>query len=402
MFQKQAIMRKVVYSLIPISLWSLYLYGWRVLAVTGVVFGVGVLSEFVMEKARNKKVSEAVLVTSALLALSLPPGVPLWVAAVASAFAVVMGKGVYGGFGRNIFNPAITGRIFTYISFPLLLQTTWMIPGGFGTLGMNGQATSSSIIEAVFVLLIIGVAFLLITKNYEKKGFVLWTILGSVAVTILLYVITAYSGLLGPEIDVVATVTPLEIYRGATGETLPAAYSYLRENSLLNLFLGRRSGSIGESSILLISLAGIYLIYTKTANWRMIVMTLVSAALLTGILFFTGAMTRLSPMMSPEGKTLLESLEMITKFLFSGSLFFVAVFMSTDPVSAPNKPSSQLVYGLLIGGVTIVIRVFSGFPEGTSFGILIANTFASLIDEVMPSPKKKAKAAAPAQASAKA
>jgi Na+-transporting NADH:ubiquinone oxidoreductase subunit B len=180
------------------------------------------------------------------------------------------------------------------------------------------------------------------------------------------------------------------------------AYSYLRENSLINLFLGRRSGSIGESSILLISLAGIYLIYTKTANWRMIVMTLVSAALLTGILFFTGAMTRLSPMMSPEGKTLLESLEMITKFLFSGSLFFVAVFMSTDPVSAPNKPSSQLIYGLLIGGVTVVIRVFSGFPEGTSFGILIANTFASLLDEVMPAPKKKANPAAPAQTPAKA
>src|SRR5690606_36933958 len=139
-FQKQAIMRKVVYSLIPIFLWSVYLYGWRVLAVTSVVFGVGILAEFVMEKAKNKKVSEAVWVTSALLALSLPPAVPLWIAAVASAFAVVMGKGVYGGFGRNIFNPAITGRIFTYISFPLLLQTTWMIPGMFGTIGVNGQA----------------------------------------------------------------------------------------------------------------------------------------------------------------------------------------------------------------------------------------------------------------------
>ena len=91
MFQKQAIMRKVVYSLIPIFLWSVYLYGWRVLAVTSVVFGVGILAEFVMEKAKNKKVSEAVWVTSALLALSLPPAVPLWIAAVASAFAVVMG-----------------------------------------------------------------------------------------------------------------------------------------------------------------------------------------------------------------------------------------------------------------------------------------------------------------------
>ena len=393
MFQKQAVMRRVLYSLMPIYAWSLFLFGWRVLALSVVVFGLGILSEFMMEKSRNKKVSEAVLVTCALLTLSLPPGVPLWIAAIAAVFAVVMGKGVYGGFGRNIFNPAITGRIFTYISFPLLMQTTWMIPGGFGTLGINSDARPSTPLEAVFVILIVLAVFSVVVKNFEKKSVVLWTIFGALVITPILYVASSYGGLMGIEIDAVTTVTPLQIYRGATGEGVPEQFAYLRDNTLLNLFLGRRSGSMGETSILLISLAGLYLIVTKTANWRMIFSTLLAAALLTGSFYFTGVLTRLSPAMSPEGKTLAEGLLIITKMMFSGSLMFVAVFMSTDPISAPNKPAAQFIYGFIIGVVTVLVRTFSGFPEGTSFGILMANTFASLLDEVMPAPKKKAKVA---------
>lgn len=393
MFQKQQIMRKVLYSLIPIFLYSIYLYGWRVIAVTAVVFGVGILSEFIMEKSRNKKVSEAVLVTSALLAMSFPPAVPLWVAAVASVFSVVMGKGVYGGFGRNVFNPAITGRIFTYISFPLLMQTTWMIPGVFGTLGINGQSQGSAFIEAVFMILIVAAAYVIITKNFEKKGLVKATIFGSIALTIALYVITSYAGVLQPEVDAVSTVTPLEIYRGMDSDNLPESAQYINDNTLGNLFWGRRVGSIGESAIFLIILAAIYLMWTKTANWRMILMTLLSAAVLTTIFYYAGFIADLSggALMNPAGKTLLEQIVDITKFLFSGSLFYVAVFMSTDPVSGPNKPLAQFLYGIIIGSVTIIIRVFSGFPEGTSFGILMGNTFANLLDEISPKPKKKAK-----------
>lgn len=389
MFQKQIIMRRVLYSLVPIFLWSLWLYGWRSVAVAAVVFGLGILTEFIMEKSRNKKVSEAVLVTSALLALSLPPAVPLWVAGIATVFAVVMGKGVYGGFGRNIFNPAITGRIFTYISFPLLMQTTWMIPGSFGTLGINSQTQGSSWPEALMVIAIIALAYILITRNFEKKALVKGTIFGGIALTILGYILLGSLGLRGMEIDAVSTATPLEIYRGAQAANLPQGTEYLNQNSLLNLFFGRRVGALGESSIFLIILAGIYLIYTKTANWRMILSTLTSATILVVIFYFSGLMEQLSPAMSPQGKSGLEHLEVILSFLFSGSLFFVAVFMATDPVSAPNKKISQYIYGVIIGSVTILIRVFSGFPEGTSFGILLANTFASLLDEIIPAQKKK-------------
>jgi len=74
--------------------------------------------------------------------------------------------------------------------------------------------------------------------------------------------------------------------------------------------------------------------------------------------------------------------------MLSGSLLFVSVFMVTDPVSAPKNIKAQWLYGIIVGTTTILIRTFSLFSEGTSFGVLIGNTFASLLDEFLS--KKKA------------
>ncbi len=297
MFQKQIIMRRVLYSLIPIVLFSLYLYGIRPLVILLVSIILGTATEYIMEKGRNKKVSEAVLVTSTLFALSLPPKTPLWVVAVGIVFAVFMGKEVYGGFGRNIFNPAITGRLFIYITFPNILAASWMVPGKFGSYA-----------------------------------------------------------------DVVSAATPLGIIRAGNTSTL----------NLLDLFLGFKGGSIGEGSILLILLAGIYLVFTKTASYRIILGTVLGSLGLSFGLDAFGVQGAFPALYS----------------LFSGSVLFVAVFMATDPVSAPKRASSQWIYGILIGIVSIILRLYSAFPEGTSFALLLSNTFASLIDE-LTTPKAK-------------
>ena len=307
LFQKQLIMRRVVGALLALLVFSTYLYGWRVLAINGLVLALGVLTEWLFERARGKKVSEAVIVTSLLFGLSLPPMVPLWVAAIGIVFAVAVGKEVFGGFGRNIFNPAITGRLFVYISFPTLMQRSWSAP--------------------------------------RIPGF--------------------FANLVG--VDAIASATPLDVMRAGGAETL----------NFWNLFFGFRLGSTGESAIWLILVAGIYLAATRTAQWRLIVSTFATAAVFHIVFYFTG-LTELVPHLA----------------LMSGSILFVSVFMSTDPVSAPNKPASQWLYGAIIGATTTLIRVFSGFPEGTSFGVLLGNTFASLIDEIMPAAKKK-KAAVP-------
>ena len=286
MFQKQLMMRRVLYSLLPLFLLSIYLYGLKSIGIIITSFVVGIGSEYIFVKKQNKKITEAVLVTCALYALSLPPNTPLWITAIGMAFGVSFGKMVYGGFGRNIFNPAITGRLFIYITFPNLVNK-WSVPGNFGT------------------------------------------------------------------IEGIAGATPLEVLRSGGGI------------DFMGYLIGTRSGSIGETSIILIAIAGIYLLYTKTANWKPCLSTIAGYTIVQFGLYVAGL--SYSPILG----------------LTSGSLLFIAVFMVTDPVSAPKKNNSLFLYGFIIGAATCVIRAFSLFPEGTSFAILLANTFAPLMDETI-------------------
>jgi Na+-translocating ferredoxin:NAD+ oxidoreductase RnfD subunit len=393
-FLKQDIMRKVLYSLVPIFVWSTWLYGWRVIALGTVVFALGIVAEYVMEKAKNKKTSEAVLVSCMLFTLSLPPAVPFWVAGIGIVFAVILGKGAFGGFGRNIFNPAITGRLFIYISFPLLMQTTWMLPGNFGLGGMNGQAQGSGFIEAVLMIVIAIATFILIRRFEGKSKPVLTIAISASILCIVAYVLLNALGLQTNttlEMDVVSMATPLELMRGATLDRLPTNYEYLRHNSLVSLFIGYRVGSIGESSIFLILIAMIYLLSSKTANWKTMIPSILSGLILCIIFYYSGLMSNPGKLtlLTPVGKTILQQISDILSFMMSGSYLFVAVFMVTDPVSGPNKPLAQYVYGIIIGSIIVLLRVFSGFPEGTSFAILLGNTFANLLDEYSPAPKKK-------------
>ncbi|MBN1498660.1 MAG: RnfABCDGE type electron transport complex subunit D [Spirochaetes bacterium] len=293
-FTKQIMMRRMLFSLIPVFFFASYLYGWRVAALAAVVFTSGILTEYFFEKRQNKKVSEAVLVTCALYTLSLPPAVPFWIAAIGIIFAVFFAKEVYGGFGRNIFNPAIAGRLFIYISFPSVMTGGWMVPGNFGT------------------------------------------------------------------IDAVTSATPLE--------TLKAGGSL----DLNNLITGIHPGSLGESAVILILAAAVYLIATKTANWKIMFSVLVSAAVTSAAIGFLDSSLNIN----------------VLQYMLSGSILFVAVFIATDPVTAPKKPASVWIYGMIIGFTAIIVRTYSLFPEGTSFGILLGNTFAPLIDKIFTKVKK--------------
>jgi Na+-transporting NADH:ubiquinone oxidoreductase subunit B len=294
-FQKQPLMRKLLFSLIPIFAFSFYLYGLRLLWLGFFVFSCGIFAEYFYEKKRKKKVSEAVLVTCSLFLLSLPPLTPWWVASIGIVFGVIMAKEVYGGFGKNIFNPAIAGRLFVYISFPGIMTGSIMNYGSFGS-----------------------------------------------------------------DISLITSATPLDAIRNGVNP------------DLFSLLFGLRTGAMGESMSFLIILSALYLIISKTANFRLILSTLLSAAVM--IVFF-------------DLLNLSRSIDTPAAML-SGSLLFVSVFMVTDPVSAPKNIKAQWLYGIIVGTTTILIRTFSLFSEGTSFGVLIGNTFASLLDEFLS--KKKA------------
>lgn len=135
---KQKIMLQVVTALIPVSLAAIYFFGWRVLVILAVTNLAGFGCEYLFARVYKQQVSSAVFVTNFLFALSMPPTVPLWIVVVGIAFGVVFGKMVFGGFGRNIFNPAISGRAFIYVSFGVPLTTGFTLPasgfpGGFAS-----------------------------------------------------------------------------------------------------------------------------------------------------------------------------------------------------------------------------------------------------------------------------
>ena len=297
-FLNQAMMRKVIYSLIPIVLLSVYLFGLRVLLLLLVVNLFGLATEYIMLRVidkKNIKISEAIFVSSVLYTLTLPPGCPYWVAILGIVFGVFFGKMVFGGFGRNIFNPALVGRCFIYVSFPAFMTNDWIkpfseFPGGL--------------------------------VRYKNT------------------------------MDAITSATPM-IEFNSNGKA----------TDYIDLFLGNISGSIGETSAILIILAGIYLILTKTASYKIILSSAITFIAFEAVLYFTKVVTY----------------DPIRAF-FSGGILFAIVFMATDPISAPKMNKSKIIYGIMIGAVAVIIRSFSLFTEGIMFAILISNVFVSLID----------------------
>jgi Na+-transporting NADH:ubiquinone oxidoreductase subunit B len=154
--QIQKGMMQVCYALVPCVLASVWLFGLRSLAVLLVSLAVGTATEALFTFRDGRPVTSAVFVTSMIFALSLPPTVPFWVCAVGIAFGVGLGKMAFGGFGKNIFNPAMAGRCFVYVSFPLALTNSWVSPftggaaGGFAAWAPPADAvTGATPLEAI-------------------------------------------------------------------------------------------------------------------------------------------------------------------------------------------------------------------------------------------------------------
>jgi Na+-transporting NADH:ubiquinone oxidoreductase subunit B len=141
-FLMQKPMLRVCYALIPLLLVSVYLFGWRSFVLIGSVLVCGTITEALFTFPRGKPVTSAVFVTGLIFTLSLPPTIPFWMAVVGIVVGVAFGKMVFGGFGQNVFNPAMVGRCFIYITFPLQMTNWWVEPfwGGLG--GLTQWSTS--------------------------------------------------------------------------------------------------------------------------------------------------------------------------------------------------------------------------------------------------------------------
>ena len=127
-------MLRVCYALFPIVITSVYLFGWRSLVLIALVLVFGISTEALFTLHHDKPVTSAVFVTCLIFSLSLPPATPFWMSVVGIVAGVALGKMAFGGFGQNIFNPAMVGRCFIYITFPVQITNTWAEPmwGGLG------------------------------------------------------------------------------------------------------------------------------------------------------------------------------------------------------------------------------------------------------------------------------
>ena len=154
-------------------------------------------------------------------------------------------------------------------------------------------------------------------------------------------------------IDGVTAATPLHHM------VMPA----LPEESLMDMFLGSCSGSIGEISALALLIGGAYLVYRKVISIRIPAGYLGTVALVTLIFSKTGA---------PVAWMLYS--------LFSGGVMLGAIFMATDYATAPATPMGQILFGIGCGILTVIFRYFGLFPEGVTYAILIMNALVWFID----------------------
>ncbi len=125
------IMGYVLVALFPATVGAVVYFGWSVLLIILISVGSCVLFEYLFNLLMKRKQTIydcSAMVTGLLLALSMPPTVPLWLLPIGAFFAIVIVKQLFGGLGKNIFNPALSARIFLFLSFPRYMNHCWITP----------------------------------------------------------------------------------------------------------------------------------------------------------------------------------------------------------------------------------------------------------------------------------
>ena len=282
------IMLMVVIALLPATFFGIWNFrregAWLLVIVT---VAAAVLSEYIWEKLMHKPVTIgdfSAVVTGLLLALNLPPTLPLWMGALGSVFAIIVVKQLFGGLGQNFMNPALAARCFLLICFA-------------------GRMT-------YFV----------------------------------------YDGVTGP--------TPLaELKAGQAVNTM-------------DMLIGNIRGTIGETSVIAIMIGAMFLLLTGVIDLDIPASYLVS--FVAFIVIFGGH--GFDP-------------QYITAHLCGGGLMLGVWFMATDYVTSPITSTGKIIYGICMGLLTGLFRIFGGSAEGVSYAIIISNLLVPLIEKItLPKP----------------
>ena len=299
----KSIMLDVVIALMPAALVAILFFGIPALTVilTSVAACVGFeyLGNSYCFKKGNTTTDFSAVITGLLLAYNLPSLMPIWMIIIGSFMAIVVGKLCYGGLGKNIFNPALVGRVFLFISFPVQM-TNWPKPEFMNLLTTDAQT---------------GATTLGTLKHFDAQ--------------------TSASMI----------VSELPTY--------------------WQMFIGNIGGCIGEVSALALLLGLIWMLCRRIITWHIPLYYIGTVFVFTAIMWLATKDIRFDP---------------ITHVL-SGGLMLGAIFMATDYTTSPMTTKGQTLFAICCGLLTVIIRVFSAYPEGVSFAILIMNAFVPLIDK---------------------
>ena len=319
------IMWTVVAVLMLPAAYSVYIFGLQTASILGVCVLSGISAEFLTQFLMKRKIqilNGSSVITALLLAMSVPPHSPLWMPAAGTVIAVVVFKEFFGGLGFNIFNPALAGRAFMTILWPVHMTSNWHIfPAG------------SVIAEK-----------LITAGNFTSEVFL--AITSATPLTVL-----KNSGRLAQDYNI-----PVEsIY-----------YFFISNNLIKSMLIGNVGGCIGETSVLIILLGGLFLMWRRIITWHVPVSFIGSMALATYLYYYN------------TGSTIPGFITMI--HVFSGGLFIGAFFMATDMVTTPLSGRGLFLFGLGCGLITFLIRIIGGYTEGVMFAILLMNLSVPLID----------------------
>ena len=281
----QNLMFDVAIAMIPASVYGVWQFGMHALLVLIATVVSCVLSEYVYEKLMKKPITVSdgsAVVTGMILALNMPPEIPVWIPFLGGIFAIIVVKQLYGGLGQNFMNPALAARCFLLISF-----------AGF----MNNFSSA-------------------------KLGF-----------------------------DSMSGATPLAAMRAGN------------DVDLMSLIVGRVPGTIGEVSVIALLIGAVYMIARKVISPRIPLIYIGTVAV---FIFLFGCF----------------DITYVAKEVCAGGLIFGAFFMATDYVTSPLSKTGQVVYGLFLGILTGIFRLWGASPEGVSYAIILGNLFVPLIEKV--------------------
>ncbi len=279
------VMLDVVFALLPATVFGIYRYGFHAFLVILCSILSAVLTEYLFDlitKRKNTITDCSAVVTGLLLALSLPPRIPLYIPILGSVFAILVVKCLFGGLGKNFLNPAVTARCFLLLSF--------------------GTAMT----------------------NYSVDG--------------------------------VSSATPLA--EMAAGNTV----------NVSQMYLGYTSGVIGGSALALL-IGGLFLWVVGGINLDIPVSCIVAFTAFMAIFGGHG----LSP-------------AYLIAQICGGGVLMGAFFMATDPVTSPVNMRGHIIYGVFMGIMAGVFRVFGSAADSFSYAILLSNLLVPFIDKI-PIPK---------------